>query len=85
MATVDLARAGQVPASLQQALLAGLAAACAVGQPVGAALALAAVAWLVAQGFVVHDTGSLTPAGPLDLARLATLMLLTSVIGMATR
>src|SRR3954447_14307914 len=67
MATVDVARAGAAPAVLQAGLLAGLAAACALGQPVRSALAVAAVAWLVTQGFVVHDAGSLSPFGPLDL------------------
>ncbi|MGZ4497086.1 MAG: hypothetical protein ACXVWZ_06350 [Nocardioides sp.] len=85
LATIDVARAGELPGAVQVALLAALAAACAVAQPAGTAAALGLVAWLVVLGFVVHDDGSLTGAGPADAARLVVLVALPVLVAGSTR
>ena len=57
MAVVDVARAGQAPATLQVALLTLLAGVSSLGQRVYTALAVAGVVWLVVLGFVVNACG----------------------------
>lgn len=73
LAVVDLARASGASTGVQIALLATLAALCSLGQPRRTALALGAVTWLVATGFVMNQFGELHLTGIGDLVRLALL------------
>lgn len=70
MAVVDVARAGQAPATLQVALLTLLAGVSSLGQRVYTALAVAGVVWLVVLGFVVNACGELVVTGVADAIRL---------------
>ena len=66
---------------LAVAAFAAAAATLSVGIRLSGALAVAAVAWLVANGFVVHDYGTLAWTGFADALRLG--ILLAAALGAA--
>jgi hypothetical protein len=85
MALVDVSRAGQLPPSVQIAVLAALAAACAVGQRLSTAAAAAGVVWLVLLGFVVNRDGELELTGAIDLVWLLVLSAAALMAARTTR
>lgn len=74
MALVDVARHAHATHPLQVLLLAALVGLCCLRQPVGPALAIAGLGWLVVTGFVVHRYGDLAWSGSADLTRLGVIV-----------
>ena len=85
LAVVDVSRAGHLSSAVQVALLATLAALCAVGQGSGTALAVAGIVWLVLLGFVTNRFGELVPTGAADLGRLVLLVAVALTAARAVR
>jgi hypothetical protein len=72
------------PAALAVAAFAAAAALLSIGIRVSGALAVGGVAWLVANGFVVHDYGTLAWTGAADAVRLGVLLAAAVCVAEAT-
>jgi hypothetical protein len=74
LAVADVCDVAHAPTYVGLAALAVLVTASALGMRAGTALGVAAIGWLVADGFVVHRLGVLGFDGAPDAARLALLV-----------
>jgi hypothetical protein len=85
LAVVDVWRLTGAPSWAALGALAILTMLASVGMGTGTAIASAAVAWLVGDGFVVHRAGVLAWEGVPDLARFTLLLVVANLVSRFSR
>jgi hypothetical protein len=84
LAVLDLARVAGAPPLVQLATITALVGLCSVGTTRTVAVCVAAIGWLLANGFVVHTLGQLGFVGLGDVVR-AVLLLAVALTARAVR